>query len=82
MSPQYVHVILLSGFPFLTAVQYQVTGSHITLKVRDFTLVSLWCGRSDGRTVTDLPKFPGWIDNQIFLAIGLRLRAPVRGAPL
>ena len=31
-------------------------------------------GRSDGRTVTCLQKFLGWIDNQIFLALGLRAR--------
>ena len=32
-------------------------------------------GRVDGRTVTRLPKFLGWIDYQIFLGMGLRLRA-------
>ena len=31
-------------------------------------------GRSDGRKVTCLQKFLGWIDNQIFLALGLRAR--------
>ena len=31
-------------------------------------------GRSDGRTVTCVQKFLGWIDNQIFLALGLRAR--------
>ena len=33
-------------------------------------------GRSDGRTFTWLPKFIGWIDNQIFLAVGRRSRLP------
>ena len=28
-------------------------------------------GRADGLTVTWLPNFLGWIDNQIFLATGL-----------
>ena len=33
-------------------------------------------GRSDGRTFTWLPQFLGWIDNQIFLAVGRRSRLP------
>ena len=37
-------------------------------------------GRSDGRTVSLLPKFMGWMDHQIFLGMGLRSRA--REAPL
>ena len=42
--------------------------------------ISQWfaCGADewvDGRTVTRLPKFLRWIDYQIFLGMGLRLRA-------
>ena len=33
-------------------------------------------GRSDGRTFTWPPQFLGWIDNQIFLAVGRRSRLP------
>ena len=55
-------------------VQYQVAGTHTSYKVWDFTLVSLWWGRTggrmDGHTVTWLPKFLRWIHKQIFLAVG------------
>ena len=40
-----------------------------------FILVVLWCGRTGERTVTLLPKFLGWIDNQFFLLWG-SARAP------
>ena len=39
-------------------------------KVWHSKLVSLWCGRTDGRTVTWLPKFLGWIDYKHFLDMG------------
>ena len=39
-------------------------------KVWHFKLVSLWCGRTDGRTVTWLPEFLGWIDYKHFLDMG------------
>ena len=39
-----------------------------------FTLVCLWCAQADGRTVTWLPKFLGWVDYHIFLGMGLRSR--------
>ena len=39
--------------------------------------------RTDGRTVTWLPKYLGWIDYQIFLGMGLRSRTlRARVAPL
>ena len=44
-------------------------------------MVCLWCGRTgrggraDGRTVTWLPKFLGWVDYHILLAMGLRSSA-------
>ena len=45
-----------------------------------FTLVCLLCGPTvDGRTVTWLPKFLGWVDYHIFLGMGLRSR--VRSRP-
>ena len=38
---------------------------------------------TDGRrTLTSQPKFLGWVVNQIFLAMGLRLRARTRAALL
>ena len=38
---------------------------------------------TDGRrTLTSQPKFLGWIVNQIFLAMGLHVRARTRGALL
>ena len=37
-------------------------------------------GRAGWRAVTGLPKFRGWMDYQIFLAMELHSRA--RGAPL
>ena len=50
-------------------------GSH-TCWLSYLTLVCLWCGRtcgrSVGRTVTWLPKFLGWVDNHLFLGMGLR----------
>ena len=48
-------------------MQYHVAGPTLARKC-DFTLVSLWFRR----TVTWLPRFLGWIDNQIFLVLGLR----------
>ena len=59
-------------------------GCH-TCWVSYFTLVCLWCGltaggQADGRTITWLPKFLGWVDYHILLGMGLRSRA--RGAPL
>ena len=46
-------------------------------------LVTLWCGRTDGRsrTITSLPKFLGLIAYQISLAMVLRWRSCAR-APL
>ena len=67
LSPRYGHVILVSGYPVIDHnmhVQYQVTGSHSSHKVLHFTLVSLWCGRTGGWTVTyhgEISKFsPLW----------------------
>ena len=42
---------------------YRLQHKQISLKEWDYTLGTLWCGR----TVTWLPKFHRWIDNQIFL---------------
>ena len=38
----------------------------------DWTLVSLWFGRTVGSTVSWSPKFLGWVDYQIFLPMVLR----------
>ena len=35
----------------------------------------MWCGQTDGLTVTWLPKLLGWMDYQIFLGTGQRSRA-------
>ena len=43
-------------------------------------LECMWCGQTDGLTVTWLPKLLGWMDYQIFLGTGQRSRAS-RGAP-
>ena len=51
----------------------QFTDCNYTLAVLSyFTLVCLWCGRTGGRAVTWLPKFLGYISNQIFLPMVLR----------
>ena len=52
-------------------------GCH-TCSLSCFTLVYLWCGRTDGRTVTWLPKFLEWVDYHIFLGLGLRSRVELR----
>ena len=47
-------------------VHYRVAGSQTSLKVWDYTLVCLWCGRTEDRasrcTVTWMPNFLGWKD--------------------
>ena len=83
--PQYDHVILVSGYHVLTAVNWpwmcniRLHAPTLPRKCDIFKLVSLWCGRTDGRggwtyahTVTWLPKLNVWIDGQIFLAVGHR----------
>ena len=66
-------------------IQHRVISS-----VCHFILVTLWCGRTDGRTdrptdghvtITSLPKFLGLIGYQICFAMVLRWRASAR-APL
>ena len=85
LTPQYDHVILVSGYHVLTAVNWpwmcniRLHAPTLPRKCDIFKLVSLWCGRTDGRggwtyshTVTWLPKLNVWIDGQIFLAVGHR----------
>ena len=52
---------------------FNIFATGCSLKVWHFTLVAVWCGQADGHMVTWLSIFLGWIDNQIFLAMGLRL---------
>ena len=75
LSPRYGQVILVSGYPVLTAVNWSkhlmcnmcaisvILCSQTGEKVWDWTLGTLWCGRTGGRcTVTWLPNFLGWVD--------------------
>ena len=86
LTPQYDHVILVSGYHVLTAVNWpwmcniRLHAPTLPRKCDIFKLVSLWCGRTDGRggwtyshTVTWLPKLNVWIDGQIFFSC----RAPL-----
>ena len=57
-------------------VQYQVAGSHTRHKVWHFTSDARWCGRTDGRTATWLPKFLG------YLLCFAELRSRARRVPL
>ena len=53
-------------------VHYQVVSSHTSQMCE----ISHWLPSfTDGRTVTWLPKFFGWINNQIYLAVVLRSAA-------
>ena len=83
LSPRYGQVIMVSGYPVLTAVNWSQHGCALSsciwapklarkcLK----RLVCLWCermdGRADERAVTWLPKFFGWVDYHIFLGVEL-----------
>ena len=74
VSPRYGQVILVSGYPVLTAVnwsqhwcaiceQYQSSSASKLARKYEWTLVALWCGRTGRRcTVTWLPNFLGWVD--------------------
>ena len=55
---------------------YKITSSCIWVAIP----VDWYACDADGRTVTWLPKFLGWVDYHIFLGKGLRSRA--RGSPL
>ena len=77
LSPWYEHMILVSGYPVLTAVNWPQPGRAISARKCKLSL-SLLTPWTDGRTVMWLPNFIGWKDNQIFLAFGLHfLRARV-----
>ena len=52
-------------------VQYQVAGSHTTELERLTFYNGCPVVQADGRTVTWLLVFRGWISNQIFVAKGL-----------
>ena len=85
LSPRYGQVILVSGYPVLTAVNWSQHWCAICVqyefscapKLARKSDIKHWfpCGadgRSVGRTVTWLPKFLGWVDYQIFLPMVLR----------
>ena len=56
LSLRYGKVILVSGYPVLTAVNWSQHWCAIYV-------CNLWCGRTGGRcTVTWLPNFLGWVD--------------------
>ena len=70
LSPRYSYVILASGYPVLTAVNWRKFRLQATTLARNqsvsFHIVSLWYGRTDSRADVRLRVF------QIFLAMGLR----------
>ena len=81
LSPQYGQVILVSGYPVLTAVNWSQHWCAISFLLGSQTSKKVWVNigypvvRTDGRTVTWLPNFLGWVDYHISLAMGLRPRA-------
>ena len=87
LSPRYGQVILVSGYPVLTAVnwsqhwcaiceQYQSSSASKLATKYEWTLVTLWCGRTGGRcTVTWIPNFLGWVD---LLSYGAALTRALR----
>ena len=70
LNPRYSYVILVSGYPVLTAVNWQKFRLQATTLARiqrvSFHIVSLWYERTDSRADVRLRVF------QIFLAMGLR----------
>ena len=70
LSPRYSYVILVSGYPVLTAVNWRKFRLQATTLARNqsvsFHIVSLWYGRTDSRADVLLRVF------QISLAMGLR----------
>ena len=94
LSPRYGQVILVSGYPVLTAVNWSQHWCAICVQYQSSCAPKLarkceiehWLpcgadGRADGRcTVTWLPNFLGWVD---FLSYGAPpSRSAARGAPL
>ena len=94
LSPRYGRMILVSGYPVLTAVNWSQRGcaisgytwAHKLLSIGRKCEIKHWfpCVRTDGRqrcTVMWLPHFLGWID---FLSYGAPLKRALRprGAPL
>ena len=70
LSPRYSYVILVSGYPVLTPVNWRKFRLQATTLAWNqsvsFHIVSLWYGRTDSRADVRLRVF------QIFLAMGLR----------
>ena len=75
-----LNVRVATRFPAQEKLELHL-GCH-TCWLSYFTLVCLWCGWTGGRTVTWLPKFFGWISNQIFLPMVRRLARFARARAL
>ena len=80
LNPWYGQVILVSGYLVLTAVNWPHYGCAISScgsRTSWKCDISQWFHRTrtGGRKVPWLPKFLGWVNNQIFLVMGLHTSA-------